>query len=315
MKNVCVVGSLSYDLVMRVPRRPQKGETIIGSSFNTFVGGKGNNQALACARSGAPVFMIGKVGNDSFGDQIAAKQKETGINIDFLFRDNEVSTGIADILVDADGDNSISIAPQANGRLNAGDIDAAKTVIEKSSYMLLQLEIPLPTVLHAAKVGKQLGLTVILNPAPAPTDGKLPDELLACLDLIIPNQSEAELLTGIKVVDIPSAVDAAKVLQTKGISQVIITMGEMGALLVSEQGPAHMVPAFEVEVLDTTAAGDAFCGAMLAALARGDKLETAIIYGCAGGALATTCLGAEPSLPHASEIMRLVQSRGEPCVS
>ena len=315
MKKVCVVGSLSYDLVMRVPRRPQKGETLIGTSFNTFVGGKGNNQALACARSGASVHMIGRVGADSFGEQIADKLTETGVNIDFLFRDKELSTGIADILIDEDGDNSITIAPQANGRLSPADIDAAKSAIQQCNYMLLQLEIPLPTMVHAAKLGKQLGLTVVLNPAPAPVDGKLPDDLYSCLDLIIPNQTEAETLTGIKVNDIPSAVDAAKALQAKGISQVIITMGEMGAILVSGTGPAHMVPAFEIEVLDTTAAGDAFCGAMLAALARGEKLENAIIYGCAGGALATTCLGAEPSLPKASEINKLVAARGEPCAS
>ncbi len=311
MSKICVVGSLSYDLVMQVPRRPQKGETIIGTAFNTFVGGKGNNQALAAARSGAEVSMIGRVGQDSFGDQVAAMLVKTGVDIRHLYRDSEVSTGIADILVDADGDNSITIAPQANGRLCPADIDAAKAVIQDANFMLLQLEIPVDTVTHAAKLGRSLGLTVILNPAPAPESG-LPDELLANIDIIIPNQTEAEILTGIKVLDISSAVDAAKYLQKKGLKQVIITMGEMGALLVDEKSVAQMSPAFQVQVMDTTAAGDAFCGALLASMAAGNKLETAMTYACAAGALATTALGAEPSLPQASEIKKLVETR-EPC--
>ncbi len=308
MSKIAVVGSLSYDLVMQVPRRPQVGETIIGTAFNTFVGGKGNNQALAAARSGADVVFVGKVGKDNFGDQIANKLTETGVNIEFLFRDNEVSTGIADILVDANGDNSISIAPQANARLSTADIDTAKSAIANCKLMLMQLEIPIATVQHAAKLGKELGLMVVLNPAPAPSEG-LPDELLKLVDLIIPNQTEAELLTGIKVVDILSAIDAAKALQNKGINKVIITMGEMGALLVCGDNTAHVCPAFEVEVKDTTAAGDAFCGALLAALAKGHELEMAMNYACAAGALATTKLGAEPSLPAASEVNKMVDER------
>ncbi|MBX9690638.1 MAG: ribokinase [Candidatus Obscuribacterales bacterium] len=314
MKKICVVGSLSYDLVMKVPRRPQKGETIIGSSFNTFVGGKGNNQALAAGRSGASVYMIGKVGKDSFGDQIEAKLKESLVDTKFLYRDDSLGTGIADILVDADGDNSISIAPQANSRLSPADIEQAEEAIKQCSYMLLQLEIPMQTVLHAAKMGKKLGLTVVLNPAPAPENGKLSDELLGFLDIIIPNQTEAELLTGVKVVDIASALEAAKHLQAKGLKQVIITMGEMGALLVNDASVAHMTPAFEVEVHDTTAAGDAFCGALLSALAEEKEMEEALKYACAAGALATCRLGAEPSLPQKAQIKALVESR-EPCPS
>jgi ribokinase len=312
MSKIAVVGSLSCDMVMQVPRRPQKGETIIGTAFNIFVGGKGNNQALAIARNGAAVNMIGKIGTDLFGDRVAAKLEETGVNTKFLYRDSEIGTGIADIIVDAEGDNYISIAPQANGRLCARDIDNAKSAIQECSYLLMQLEISVETVTHAAKLAKELGLTVVLNPAPAPADGILPDELLKHVDIIIPNQTEAELLTGIKVVDIISAIDAAKALQSKGIKQVIITMGEMGALLVDDNCMPHMTPSFEVSVTDTTAAGDAFCGGLLAALASGKKLHSAMDFACAAGALATTKLGAEPSLPTLTEVKQLVETR-EPC--
>ncbi len=306
ISNVCVVGSLSYDLVMQVDRRPQKGETIIGKSFNTFVGGKGNNQALAAARSGARVAMIGKVGKDSFGDQIEAKLEESNVCTRYLYRDEKLSTGIADILIDADGDNSICIAPQANSNLSPADIDAAKAQISNSKFMLLQLEIPMQTVVHAAKTAKELGLAVLLNPAPAPAGGKLPDELASLVDIIIPNQSEAELLTGTKVADMTSAIEASKKLIEQGFKNVILTMGEMGALLFSQNSVAHMCPAFEVEVVDTTAAGDAFCGALLAAVAGGSELNEAIAYASAAGALATTKLGAEPSLPCSSEIIMLM---------
>jgi ribokinase len=309
MKKIAVVGSLSCDLVLKVPRPPQKGETIIGSSFDIFVGGKGNNQALAAARSGASVSMIGRIGTDSFGDRVLAMLVKTGVDTTYLIRDTEVGTGIADIYIDTNGDNYIAIAQQANGRLCPADVDAARKAIEESSYLLLQLEIPLPTAIHAARLAHSLGKTVVLNPAPAPADGKIPDEFLSLVDIIIPNQTETELLTGIKVVDTDSAVQASKALQKKGLKQVIITMGELGALLVDEKDVPHMVPAFKVEVQDTTAAGDAFCGGLLAAMADGKDLEEAMTYGCAAGALAATRLGAEPSLPTLAEVQELVKIR------
>lgn len=309
LEKICVVGSLSCDLVMRVPRRPQKGETIIGSEFATFVGGKGNNQALAAARAGGIVSMIGRVGRDHFGDTIEHKLKTTSVDCRYLSRDEELSTGIADILVDADGDNSICIAPQANSRLSAENIEAAREVIAESKFLLMQLEIPIETVLAAARLGRKESSIVILNPAPAPIGGALPEELWSLLDLIVPNQTEAELLTGIPVVDLMSAIDAARALQSKGVGKVIITMGEMGALLLEEGKIPSVCPAFEVPVVDTTAAGDAFCGALVAALSRGATMDEAMVAGCAAGALATTTLGAEPSLPTRTEIEKLIASR------
>lgn len=309
LEKICIVGSLSCDFVMRVPRRPQKGETIIGSDFQTFVGGKGNNQALAAARAGGIVSMIGRVGRDHFGDMIEHKLKSNSVDCRYLFRDNEVSTGIADILVDADGDNSICIAPQANSKLSAENIVAAQEVIKESKFLLMQLEIPQETVLAAARIARDAGVMVILNPAPAPANGSIPEELLKNLDLIVPNQTEAQLLTGIPVVDLTSAIDAARALQAKGVKKVIITLGEMGALLLDEAKIPSVCPAFEVSVVDTTAAGDAFCGALVASLSRGESLEQAMVAGCSAGALATTVLGAEPSLPGRSEIENLANSR------
>lgn len=313
LAKTCVVGSLSCDFVMRVPRRPQKGETIIGTDFQTFVGGKGNNQALAAARAGGIVSMIGKVGRDHFGDQIEAKLKETSVDCRYLARDTEVSTGIADILVDADGDNSICIAPQANARLACADIELARQVIQESKYLLLQLEIPLQTVCTAARIAKEEGVTVILNPAPAPADG-LPKELWDLVDVIVPNQTEAELLTGIAAGDLIGAIDSARRMQDLGAKCVIITLGETGAVLLDEKKIPFACPAFPVEVVDTTAAGDAFCGGLMASLARGRTMEESMVFGCAAGALATTKLGAEPSLPLRQEIEHLLSTRME-CAS
>lgn len=307
MKQVVVVGSLNMDLVMRVARRPQPGETIIGESFNTFVGGKGNNQAIAAARAGAQVAIIGKVGCDSFAETISKKLEEASVDIQGLLRDPETTTGVADILVDASGENSICIAPQANAKLSPADIAQAEPLIRASDIMLLQLEIPMPTVINAAQLAKKHGLTVILNPAPAPKT-MLPPELLSCIDILIPNQTEAELLTGIQTGDLLTAMEAGAKLQKQGIKQVLITMGEQGALVVAENKVATMIPSFAVEAVDSTAAGDAFCGAFAASLAQNNDLEKAVTYGCAAGALAATKLGAEPSLPMRAEIEKLAQS-------
>ena len=309
LKRVAVVGSLNCDFVMRVPRRPQKGETVLGTSFDIFVGGKGNNQALACARAGAQVAMIGRIGADHFGSMIAAKLAESGVDCEFLFRDPMVSTGVADILIDADGDNSICVAPQANARLSRRDIEAAAPVLERAGVVLVQLEIPYETAAAAVQLAKASGATVVLNPAPAPPDGKLPAELLSHVDILVPNRTEVELLTGKPAGDLAGAIDAARLLQRLGPKQVILTMGERGALRVDEMGIATVTPAFEVTIQDTTAAGDAFCGALVAALASGKPLPDAVVWGSAGGALACTKLGAEPSLPMREELERLVASR------
>lgn len=304
-ERVVVVGSLNCDFVMRVPRRPGKGETVIGTSFDTFVGGKGNNQAIAAARAGAAVSMIGRVGADHFGGMIEDKLAAAGVDRSFLIRDREISTGVAGIVIDAEGDNSIVVAPQANGRLSPADLEAAAPAFADAAVVLVQLEIDLATVAAAVKMGRAAGATVVLNPAPAPPAG-LPAEILASVDLVVPNQSEARILTGIAAEDFPGAALAARALQGAGAREVIVTMGELGALWLDGSGGVATTPAFPVEVLDTTAAGDAFCGALVAAIALGKSRPEVIRWASAAGALACTKLGAEPSLPHREEIARRI---------
>lgn len=310
--DVVVVGSLSVDFVMRVPRRPEKGETISGFDFNTFVGGKGNNQALAAARAGARVHMVGRVGRDGYGDKLAETLERDGVSTKLLLRDEELGTGIANIYVDPQGDNSIVIVAQANGRLSPRDVEAASDVISRAAVLMLQLEIPIETVVAAAVAARKAGACVLLNPAPAPPSGKLPDELWRNVDLVIPNQSEAELLTDIKVNDEAGARPAAEAMRKMGAREVIITMGEQGAFVLDAESGASMVPTFPVTAIDTTAAGDAFCGALAASMAMGESLRNAVKTGCAAGALATTKPGAEPSLPHRSDIDALLQGLLDP---
>jgi ribokinase len=303
---VVVVGSLSQDIVVNTPRLPVKGETIRGSGFGMFAGGKGNNQAMAAGRAGAKVSMVGRVGSDGFGDMLIETLKKNNVDASHMVQDKEAGTGIALITVDGDGDNSIVIAQRANLNLCDKDIEKADAVIAASKILLMQLEVPTEADTFAAKLARKHGTFVALNPAPAPVDGKLPKELLENVDVIIPNQTEAELMTGVKVVDEKSAFEAAEVLRKLGPKNIIITLGELGALLVEDGKAPLMVASYTVAAIDTTAAGDAFCGALAAAYAGGETLANAVKFGCAAGALATTKMGAEPSLPAKEDIEKLV---------
>lgn len=305
---VIVVGSLSQDIVVSTPRLPVKGETIRGSDFGMFAGGKGNNQAMAAGRAGAKVTMVGRVGADSFGDMLIATLKKNNVDASHMIQDKDAGTGIAMITVDGDGDNSIVIAQRANLNLCNKDIEKAETVVSQCKILLMQLEVPTEADTFAAKLARKHGTFVALNPAPAPVDGKLPKDLLENVDVIIPNQTEAELMTGIKVIDEKSALAAAAELKKLGPKNVIITLGELGALLAEDGKAPVMIPSYRVNAIDTTAAGDAFCGALAAAYASGETLANAVKFGCAAGALATTKMGAEPSLPTKEEIEKLVLS-------
>ena len=307
MPNILVVGSLNTDLVVRAPRFPAPGETIQGEDLATFPGGKGANQAVAMARLGTNVSMLGRVGRDNFGDFLINNLSKNKVNTKFIQRD-DASTGTAIIVVDSNGQNSIVLSPGANGKVTPADVSAASFSDPSAgsgqtfSLLLLQLEIPLETVFSAARLAHENGIRVILNPAPARA---LPDELIALTDYLIPNETELSLLTAMPVTDISSVESAAKELRKRGAQTVIVTLGANGALLVSKESIKH-IPSFKINAVDTTAAGDAFIGGFATALLQDKPLDEAIRYGCACGALAATKFGAQPSLPTKKEVERLM---------
>ena len=300
--HVTVVGSLNMDLVARTPRIPQPGETIIGGDFHTVPGGKGANQAVAAARLGAQVSMVGRVGRDAFANPLLENLAAAGVDHTFVTQDPGAATGVALIVVDDAGQNSIVVASGANMRLSPADVDAAEAAIAAADALLLQLESPLETVTRAAEVARTHRVTVILNPAPA---RPLPAALLSLVDVLIPNESETSLLTGMPVGDQVEAETAAAALRESGVGTVILTLGDRGALLARE-GETERFPAFDVTPVDTTAAGDAFVGGFAVALAEGQSLAEAVRWGNAAGALATTKLGAQPSLPNRQALEKLL---------
>lgn len=302
MSSILVAGSLNADLVVRAPRFPRPGETISGEDLHFIPGGKGANQAVAAARLGSKVAMLGRVGKDNFGDFLLDNLKSNQVDVQLVQRD-EASTGTAIIVVDSSGQNSIVLSPGANGKVIPADLENAP--FSNHQLLLLQLEIPTPTVFRAAQLAKENNVRVILNPAPA---RELPDELIALTDYIIPNETELSLLAGQTVTDIFSVVLAARVLLQRGAPNVIVTLGSNGAMIVSEKLVAQ-INTYPVSVVDTTAAGDAFIGGFATALLNNRSLEEAVQYGCACGALATTRFGAQPSLPTKAQVEKFVRAQ------
>jgi ribokinase len=297
---IVVVGSSNTDMVVKSRRLPAPGETVTGGQFVLAAGGKGANQAVAAARLGADVTLVAKVGRDMFGDQAVENYRKEGIRTDYVFRDPERATGIALILVDAQGENLISVASGANHALTPADVDQAAECIRAAQVVMLQLEIPLETVCRAAEVAEAAGVPVILNPAPA---APLPDGLLGRVAYLTPNESEAQQLSGLAVENEASARQAAQRLLAAGAGHVIITLGPKGALWATP-GQAQAVPSRRVRALDSTAAGDAFNGALAWALGSGQPLDEAVRTACLVGALSVTRLGAQPSLPTKAELER-----------
>jgi ribokinase len=302
MPDILVVGSLNTDLVVQAPRFPKPGETISGGDLQIIPGGKGANQAVAAARQGVSVAMLGRVGNDSFGPGLIENLKQNNVDASRVQTDTQSATGTAIIVVDSNGQNSIVLSPGGNGRVSAADVMNAPFADHR--LLLLQLEIPVEAVLAAARRAKESGVHVLLNPAPA---RPLPDELLSLCDFLVPNESELSLLTGQSVNDIPSAEAAAQTLLGRNLRTVIVTLGANGALIVTNDFTKHVAP-FKVDVVDTTAAGDAFIGGFASALLQNEPLEEAVRYGCACGALAATKFGAQPSLPGREEVERFIGS-------
>ena len=304
MGQVTVVGSFMYDLVATVPRRPKTGETLVGNTFGMFLGGKGANQAIAASRAGSKVTMVGRLGNDSFGKQFLEKFSKEGINTDFVAQDDENGTGVAMPLIDASGDNSIVIIPQANMALTVENINQAQSTIADADVLVMQCEVPMDANQRAAEIAKQNDTLVILNPAPAQL---IPDQILKLVDIIIPNEIETETLTGLPTKTENEVLVAGRNLLSKGVETVILTLGDRGSLLLNEDGE-KLIPAFDVSVVDTTAAGDSFCGVLAASLANGISINLSVEIANAAGALAVTKLGAEPSLPQRDAIDDLLQS-------
>lgn len=297
-EKIFVIGSSNTDMVVKSDKLPVAGETILGGTFLMNAGGKGANQAVAAAKLGASVTFVSKVGDDIFGKQAIQGFQKEGINTDFVFIDTENPSGVALILVDAKGENSIAVASGANGNLQIAEVEKAIEQISANDMVLLQLEIPIPTVEFAIKKSYENGAKVILNPAPAQ---KLDEAVFQYLDIITPNETEAELLTGIKVTNLESAKQAALKFHERGVKNVIITLGSKGAYLHNST-TNRLIAAPAVQAVDTTAAGDVFNGALTVSLSEGNDLEQSIDFACKAAAISVTRMGAQASAPLRREV-------------
>jgi ribokinase len=306
--DILVIGSVNTDLVCRTPHVPAPGETVLGSDLATIHGGKGANQAVAAARLGGRVRMVGRVGDDDAGKRLREGLRNNGVGVKHVRVTPGVSSGCAMILVDKRGENSIVVAPGANARVTPADVDAALPLLRRAAVVVLQLEIPLPTVRHAIATCRRLGVPTILDPAPVPPRG-LPRELFA-VDVLTPNQIEAQLLAR------PGSVPAhalgapgriGRGLLAKGAGAVVLKLGARGSFYADRAGAAGSARAFKVEVVDSTAAGDAFTGALAVAMSEGRGLVDALPFANAAGALCCTGYGAQPSLPTRRDVERFME--------
>lgn len=306
---IVIVGSINMDLVARMQRLPKPGETVTGESFQTISGGKGANQAVAAARLGARVSMIGRLGDDSFGVTLRKNLNSAGVDTNHVLETHGVSSGVALIGVEQSGANAITVIPAANGQLTAGDVRSCQEMISTANALIVQLETPIETVAAAIQIAKRNGVLTVLDPAPAP-NGPLPQELMT-VDILSPNQSEAEALTGIPVVDWESAKHAAQVMRNLGANAIVLKMGELGALVVAQDGTIHQIAAYKAKIVDTTAAGDAFTAALTIALCEGQPLKNAAHFGSLAGTLACARFGAQPAMPTRAELTKWAESLSE----
>lgn len=297
--SIVVVGSSNTDMVVLTEHLPGAGETVLGGKFFMNPGGKGANQAVAAARLGGAVTFVAKTGDDIFGKQSLELLNAEGIDTSYIFIDKENPSGVALITVNKDGENCIVVASGSNASLDIDDLSLATEIIRNADIVLLQLEIPIRSVEYVAGIAYEAGVKVILNPAPA---AQLPDVLLNRVSIITPNETEAEMLTGITITDEASAIMAAKKLKDKGIGIVIITMGSQGALLLTDE-ICTIVPTIKVKAVDTTAAGDVFNGALAVALSEDIPILDAVKFACSSAAISVTRLGAQASAPYKHELI------------
>ena len=303
--NIVVVGSSNTDMIIKMTRIPRAGETVLGGEFLTAAGGKGANQAVAAARGGGRVSLIARVGRDTLGDQAIAGFIRAGVDVSHVGRDRRLASGAALIFVARNGENSIAVASGANARLSPADIRRARGLIARAKVVLMQLETPLDTVEAAARLAASHGALVILNPAPAQI---LPNSLLRQTSILTPNESEAELLTGVRLKGMTEVKEAAVRLLRCGVRTVVLTLGARGACIADDAG-TRFVPGFKVKAVDTTAAGDIFNGIFALALTEGQPLEDAMRIANAAAAISVTRMGAQPSAPTRREIMRFLRTR------
>ena len=305
MKKIVVVGSSNTDLIIRVPEIPRPGETLLGGEFMTFPGGKGANQAVAAARAGGEVVFIAAVGDDAYGEEAIKGYKLDKINTGNIKVCRGVASGVAMITIAESGENAITVASGANARLFPEDLDQMEEAFQEADYLLIQLETPLDTVQKAVELCAELDTKVILNPAPA---ARLSDHILQGVSIITPNETEAERLTGIVVSDEQSAEKAAAVLHQSGVDTVIITLGSRGAFLSDPaSGTVKLIPGFQVQAVDTTAAGDVFNGQLAVSLAEGKALERAVLEANGAAAISVRKLGAQSSIPHWEETSYFIE--------
>lgn len=306
---VCVVGSFMYDLVATAPRRPEPGETVIGTSLTTYAGGKGFNQAVAAARAGAKTQMVGRIGRDGFGAEFRAFLEKERIDSSHVIVDAEHGTGVGLPVVEENGQNSIIVVPQANQAVSLADIESARRVIENSAVLLLQLELPMEPTLRAARIAHDSGRTVILNPAPF-TD--VPAELADCVDILVPNEGELRALAGKASVHGNGSLSSlAQTVSQAWTATVVVTLGAAGVLLVPLEGQHITFGAHPVQAVDTIGAGDTFCGNLGARLALGDDLPEAAAFANAAAALAVTRRGGAPATPMAGDTAAFLKRNGD----
>ena len=299
---IVVVGSYNVGLFIKGDRLPEKGETVIGHTFYEGAGGKGSNQALCTAKMGGRVYFVGCVGNDRYGDDARLLYGKMGMSRDFLFVEEGIHSGISFVLIDGQGDNAIAVALGANNRLTPAHIDKARSVIASAAVLACQLEGPLDSFAYALKTARDLGITTLLDPAPA---RPLPEEVYRNTDLICPNESETEILTGVRVDTLDSAARAGRILLDRGVRSAIVKLGGRGCLYVTADRQQYF-PAPKVNVVDVTGAGDAFAGGLMVALAEGMDICRAIRFATCVAALSVTKIGVVNALPTREEADRLL---------
>ncbi|RLF06223.1 MAG: ribokinase [Thermoprotei archaeon] len=304
--SIVVVGTMHMDFTVYVDHLPKPGETVLGRDFEMSPGGKGANQAVAISRLGGVSYLISRVGEDYIGDLLLDNARRNGVRVDFVKKDPDVHSGVALIFVDKSGENMIAVAPGVDSRISPDDVREAEAALAEASAVVAQLEIPVETAVEAVRAAKSRGMLTILNPAPAKP---IPEEVYSLIDVLTPNVRELEALAGVTIRTDEDVVNAANLLREKGVRMVVVTLGKRGAMIVDERGHRR-VPTYEVPVIDTVGAGDAFNGALALALSLGADIDEAVDFANMVASIKVTKKGAQAGLPRRDEVLRFAEERG-----